>query len=156
LPIVAALDHVEVPPDQVSTAAAASAVVLSLVEALAAVPDPRRARGVRHGVLAVLLIGACAVLAGARSFTAVAEYAHDAGRVVLDVLGVGVVMAHESTIRRVLQQVDPAALEAALQAWALAQLAARSPGGRRAGPRAAPGVRTRRQDRARRPHPRAR
>jgi predicted transposase YbfD/YdcC len=111
----------------VSTSANAGAVVLSLLDALAAVPDPRQARGVRHGVLAVLLLGACAVLAGARSFTAVAEYAHDAGRAVLDVLGVGVVVPHESTIRRVLQQVDPAELEAALQAWALNQLAAQVP-----------------------------
>jgi len=45
------------------------------------VPDPRKARGVRHGVLGVLLLGACAVLTGARSFAVVAEYAHDAGRV---------------------------------------------------------------------------
>jgi hypothetical protein len=82
---------------------------------------------VRHAVLAVLLIGACAVLAGARSFAAVAEYAHDAGQVVLDVLGVGTLVPHESTIRRVLQQVDAVALEAALQTWVLAQLAVRVP-----------------------------
>jgi DDE_Tnp_1-associated len=78
LPIVAALDHVEAPPDPVGPPVVAQTVVLSLVEALSAVPDPRKPRGVRHGVLAVLLIGACAVLAGARSFAAVAEYAHDA------------------------------------------------------------------------------
>lgn len=102
-------------------------VVLSLVEALSAVPDPRKPRGVRHGVLAVLLIGACAVLAGARSFVAVAEYAHDVGHTVLEVLGVDSVVPHESTIRRVLQQIDALALEAALQTWALAQLAERAP-----------------------------
>jgi hypothetical protein len=38
---------------------------------------------------------------------------------VLEVLGVGTVVPHESTIRRLLQQIDPAALEAALPAWAL-------------------------------------
>ncbi|WP_219416403.1 ISAs1 family transposase [Pseudonocardia nigra] len=126
-PIVAVLDHVEVPPDEVSTPSSANVVVLSLVEALSMVPDPRAARGVRHGVLTVLLLGACAVLAGARSFAAVAEYAHDAGHAVLEVLGVGTVVPHESTIRRVLQQIDALALEAALQAWALAHLAARVP-----------------------------
>jgi predicted transposase YbfD/YdcC len=126
-PIVAALDHLEAPPDRLSPAVVAPMLVLSLVEALSAVPDPRKPRGVRHGVLAVLLLGACAVLAGARSFAAVAEYAHDAGRAVLDVLGAGVVVPHESTIRRVLQQLDAGALEAALQTWALAQLAARAP-----------------------------
>jgi predicted transposase YbfD/YdcC len=127
LPIVAALDRVEVEPDGVIVGPGTGSGVLSLVDALAAVPDPRSARGVRHAVLAVLLIGACAVLAGARSFAAVAEYAHDAGPTVLEVLGVGVVVPHESTIRRVLQQVDAAALEAALRTWTLAQLAAQTP-----------------------------
>jgi len=128
LPIVAALDHLETPPDVLSSALATQLAVLSLVEALSAVPDPRSARGVTHGVLAVLLLGACAVLAGAWSFVAVAEYAHDAGHAVLDVLGVRAVVPHESTIRRVLQQIDAPALEAALQTtWALAQLAARAP-----------------------------
>lgn len=138
LPIVAVLERLEAPPDQVSPALVAPVVVLSLVEALSAVPDPRKPRGVRHGVLAVLLLGACAVLAGARSFVAVAEYAHDAGHAVLDVLGVGVVVPHESTIRRVLQQIDADALESALQMWALTQLAALAP---------APGIPVREQRR---------
>jgi hypothetical protein len=56
-----------------------------------------------------------------------AEYAHDAGHMVLTTLGVGAVVPHESTIRRVLQAVDASALEAALRSWALAELAARSP-----------------------------
>jgi predicted transposase YbfD/YdcC len=131
LPIVAALDHAEVELDEVMPAPGSSLVSvpvrLSLVEALSEVPDPRKARGVRHGVLAVLLLGACAVLTGARSFAAVAEYAHDAGHMVLTTLGVGAVVPHESTIRRVLQAVDASALEAALRSWALAELAARSP-----------------------------
>ena len=124
-PIVAALEQVEVDLDEViavDAVAETGPTVSSLVEALAEVPDPREARGVRHGVLAVLLLGACAVLTGARSFAAVAEYAHDAGRVVLAALGVGEVVPHESTLRRVLQKVDPTALEAALRSWALAQL----------------------------------
>lgn len=128
-PIVAALDQVEVDLDEVIATAAtepAPAVMLSLVEALSQVPDPRKARGVRHDVLAVLLLGACAVLSGARSFVAVAEYAHDAGRAVLAALGVGAVVPHESTLRRVLQQVDPSALEAALRSWVLAQLRTRA------------------------------
>jgi hypothetical protein len=99
---------------------------LSLLDALAAIPDPRAARGVRHGVLAVLLVSACAVLAGARSFVAIAEYAHDTGQVVLDLLGIGARVPHESTIRRLLQQLDPAAVEDALSMWAGAQLAARA------------------------------
>lgn len=64
--IVAVLDHLEVTisPEMVP------AVALSLVEALAQVPDLRQARGIRHAVPAILLLGACAVLTGARSLAA--------------------------------------------------------------------------------------
>jgi urease gamma subunit len=126
-PIVAALDHLEVDHDAVTTTPMAEAVMLSLVEALSQVPDPRKSRGVRHGVLAVLLLAACAVLTGARSFATVAEYAHDAGHAVLAALGVGAVVPHESTIRRILQKVDASALKAAFRSWALAQLGAQPP-----------------------------
>jgi predicted transposase YbfD/YdcC len=120
-PIVAALDHPEVTLDP----HAAPVVALSLVEAFAQIPDPRKARGIRHGVLAIVLLGACAVLTGARSFAAIGEYAHDTGRAILERLGVGAVVPHSSTIRRVLQDLDPGAVEAAMRTWALAQLADR-------------------------------
>ena len=74
-------------------------------------------------MLAIVLLGACAVLTGARSFAAIGEYAHDTGRAILERLGVGVVVPHVSTIRRVLQDLDPNAVEAAMRTWALAQLA---------------------------------
>ena len=116
-PIVAALDHPEVTLDRETV----PAVALSLVDAFAQVPDPRKARGIRHGVAAILLLGACAVLTGARSFAAIAEYAHDTGRTILDTLGVGAVVPHACTIRRVLSDLDPAAVEAAMRAWVQAQ-----------------------------------
>ena len=47
-PIVAALDHPEVTLDRETV----PAVALSLVDAFAQVPDPRKARGIRHGVTA--------------------------------------------------------------------------------------------------------
>src|SRR4051812_46346929 len=118
-PIVAALDQPEASLDRETV----PRVALSLVEAFAEIPDPRHARGIRHGVLAILLLGACAVLTGARSFAAIAEYAHDTGRTILDLLGVSAVVPHASTIRRVLQDLDPAAVEAAMRTWTLAQLA---------------------------------
>ena len=120
--IVAAFDQSDLTlvPQIVPTAA------LSLVDALSEVPDPRKARGIRHAVSAILLLGACAVLTGARSFAAIAEYAHDTGCVLLERLGVGEVVLHESTIRRVLQDLDPDAVEAAMRSWALAQLADRT------------------------------
>jgi hypothetical protein len=45
---------------------------------LAAVPDPRAARGRRHPLVAILAMAAAAVLAGARSIAAIAEWAADA------------------------------------------------------------------------------
>src|SRR3954468_9948031 len=118
-PIVAALDHPEVSLDPQSV----PTVALSLVEVFGEVPDPRKARGIRHGVAAILLLGACAVLTGARSFAAIGEYAHDTGRSILDRLGVGAVVPHACTIRRVLSDLDPDAVEAAMRAWVQAQLA---------------------------------
>jgi hypothetical protein len=125
-PIVAALIAPDATLDEVIAEHGVEQAALSLLGALAQVPDPRSARGVRHGVLAVLLLSACAVLAGARSFVAIAEYAHDAGHAVLGLLGIGVVAPHQSTIRRLLQQLDPVAVDAALSSWACAQLAARA------------------------------
>lgn len=148
-PIVAALDQPEVTLDRVTI----PTVAVSLVEAFAQIPDPRKARGIRQGVLTVMLVAACAVLTGARSFAAIAEYAHDSGRTLLDLLGVGPVVPHASTIRRVLQDLDPTAVEAAMRTWTLGP--ARRPGRTRRspGPGAAPGAGVGRQDRARCPHP---
>jgi hypothetical protein len=53
-PIVAALDRPEVTLDPHAT----PVVALSLVEAFAQIPDPRHARGIRHSVLAIMLLGA--------------------------------------------------------------------------------------------------
>jgi|GEM_PF-2898482 len=58
-----------------------------------------------------------------RSFAAIGEYAHDTGRTILDRLGVAAVVPHGSTIRRVLRDLDPVEVEAAMPSWVLAQLA---------------------------------
>jgi DDE family transposase len=46
-----------------------------LFEILCAVPDPRKRRGVRHKIPSILATALCAVLAGARNLTAMAEWA---------------------------------------------------------------------------------
>jgi hypothetical protein len=48
-----------------------------LLAYLAAAHDPRRASGRRHPLVAILAMAAAAVLAGARSMTAIAEWAAD-------------------------------------------------------------------------------
>ncbi|MBV6760555.1 ISAs1 family transposase [Rhodococcus opacus] len=74
----------------------------TLLEVLESVPDPRDRRGVRHGFAGILVIGICAVAAGARSFAAIAEWAADTARERLRELGIGVPDA--STIRRALSR----------------------------------------------------
>ena len=99
---------------------------VELLVALGTVPDPRARRGVRHGFVAVLAIGVGAVLAGARSFTAIAEWAHDLPVGLRLRLGLGRVPPCETTIRRILQAVDGQALDVALSAWLIAGSAARA------------------------------
>ena len=89
-----------------------------LLAVLAAVPDPRARRGVRHRLAVILSLALCAVLAGARSFTAIAEWAADADQATLDALGVTGVVPCESTYRRTLQNLDADALDDAAGAWA--------------------------------------
>jgi predicted transposase YbfD/YdcC len=97
--------------------------VTDLREHLAVVPDPRKRRGVRHTVCSILTIAAAAVAAEARSFAAIGEWAADASQKVLARLGArrdqhGVYRApDEATVRRVLQAVDPDAVDAAISAW---------------------------------------
>jgi len=81
--------------------------------------DPRKSRGRRHSLAVVLTLATCAVLAGARSFTAIGEWSTDAGLAVADLLGI-VWVPDESTFRRVFASLDADALDTALSAWAVA------------------------------------
>jgi predicted transposase YbfD/YdcC len=92
-----------------------------LLELLGLVPDPRKRRGVRHSLAAILAIAAAAVLAGSRSVRAIGEWAAEAPQVVLAALGArynpvtGRFRApHVDTIRRVLRPVDADAVDRAI------------------------------------------
>jgi hypothetical protein len=112
-------------------------VPVDLLLALRAVTDPRARRGQRHDVVAVLGVAVCAVLAGARSYIAIAEWARDLTPSVRGRLGLGRRPPCESTIRRVLQSIDAAELDQVLSSW----LAARaSPSSSTAGAAAPPRV----------------
>jgi predicted transposase YbfD/YdcC len=102
-----------------------------LLAVLADVPDPRARRGVRHRLAVILSLALCAVLAGARSFTAIAEWAADTDQGTRDALGVTSVVPCESTFRRTLQNLDADALDDAAGAWAQRRTAP-APGTRRA------------------------
>ena len=95
-----------------------------LVAHLATVPDPRDRRGVRHRLASLLSVAVCAVLAGAKSLTAIGEWAADAPAEVLARLGVradpltaAVHPPDESTVRKVLAGIDGDALDRAVGAW---------------------------------------
>src|SRR5450432_1363106 len=101
-----------------------------LLPVLAGIADPRARRGVRHRLAVILSLAVCAVLAGARSFVAIAEWAADADEVTLARLGVSGVVPSESTFRRILQTLDADALDSALGSWAQAR-SVPAPGARR-------------------------
>ena len=103
---------------------------LGVLAMLAGVADPRHRRGVRHRLAVILGLAVCAVLAGARSFTAIAEWAADADAQTLARLGVTGVVPSESTFRRTLQRLDAGAFDDQAGRWAQARTAP-GPGGRR-------------------------
>jgi DDE_Tnp_1-associated len=94
-----------------------------LLAYLATLHDPRRACGRRHPPVAILAMAAAAVLAGARSMTAIAEWAADTPQPVRAALGARRdapdrwVVPAEATIRRTLVRVDPDLLAAVSGAW---------------------------------------
>lgn len=88
-----------------------------LMTALNHVPDPRDPRGVRCPLAGMLAVAVCAVLAGARSFTAIGEWAGDLDCEQLDRLGLERAPV-ESTMRKLFARIDAAALDAALAVFA--------------------------------------
>jgi hypothetical protein len=85
---------------------------------LARIADPRHRRGVRHRLTVILGLALCSVVAGARSFTSIAEWAADADQQTLRVLGVTGAVPSESTFRRTLQRLDADALDDLAGTWA--------------------------------------
>src|SRR6266498_2790752 len=84
-----------------------------LLERLGALTDPRSRHGRRHALAGVLAIAAAAVLARARSYQAISEFAREVPQATLARLGIWqrpysdcYIAPSETTLRRVLQQVD--------------------------------------------------
>lgn len=112
---VDAVTDTEVPDRELSVSES-----IKLLQALSAIPDPRRRRGRRHSLQSILLVAVCAVLAGARTYAAIGDWAA-AARPAVGVCGTP---AHAATFRRVIMSADPVAVQAALTRWALSCLAA--------------------------------
>jgi predicted transposase YbfD/YdcC len=106
-------------------------VASELRTVLGQVTDPRKPRGVRHGLVVVLTTAVCAVAAGARSFVAIAEWVADLPATVAERLGTDQRCPSEATIRRVVQDVDADRFDAALATFVQQRCAVAAPPGRR-------------------------
>jgi predicted transposase YbfD/YdcC len=95
-----------------------------LLAYLVTITDPRARAGRRHRLAGILALAAAAVLAGARSVAAIAEWAADAPQPVRAALGTRRdpltgrwAVPAETTIRRTLARLDAEALAAAIGQW---------------------------------------
>ena len=95
-----------------------------LIEILKSIPDPRKKRGTRHRIISIMAIAICAVLCGARSYTAIAEWAQHRTQNQLrrlwsryDDKKICYIPPSEPTIRRVLQSIDAETVDQAIYGW---------------------------------------
>lgn len=107
------------------------ATVPPLVEALRSVPECRSRLGRRHPLVAVLATACAAMLCGARSYTAIADWGRDYAAAHPQ-LAAALGFTHEplpcaATYFHVLRRLDRERFEAVLGAWAEAVLVATAP-----------------------------
>jgi hypothetical protein len=93
-----------------------------LFEILCGIPDPRKRRGVRHTVQSILATAICAVLAGARSFTAMGEWAAEQSKETLQRMGSKRGKSpSERTYRRIFDSIDVEDLDRRTGSWVAEQ-----------------------------------
>lgn len=97
--------------------------VPSLLAALATVPDPRARRGRRYSAATILTFAVCAMLCGARSLYAIAQWGRDQGSAeVRTALGITRASTPSvATLFRLFRDLDRDALETALAGWVRSQ-----------------------------------
>ena len=95
---------------------------LGLIHFFGEIPDPRGRNGRQHPLSAVLALSCCAIMCGARGYTAIAQWAHDHDIELMHRIGFTRRPPQSGGIRKVLMAVPAAALEAALTRWAEALL----------------------------------
>ena len=105
------------------TASVPTVPVPSLLEALAVVPDPRKRRGRRYSAAAMLTFAVCAMVCGARSLYAIAQWGREQGSdEVRAALGINRARTPSvAALFRLFRDLDRAAFEQALGAWVRAQ-----------------------------------
>ena len=90
----------------------------SLLSFLAAVPDPRSRHGRRHPLSAILALVCCAIMCGAKSYAAIAQWGEDQDIGLMHQLGFTRKPPKIGGIRKVLIALNPKAFEDALTRWA--------------------------------------
>ena len=89
-----------------------------LIEVFAVIPDFRKPRGKRHPLAAIFALACCAILCGARSDSAMAEWGHNYGTRIAQALGFTHATPCASTLHTIFRHVDRDEFEAHLGAWA--------------------------------------
>lgn len=98
---------------------------VSLLEAFERVPDPRDAQGRRHPLPAILALAAVAMLSGARSLYAIAQFGRDRGKAFAAALGfTRDVPPCCSTLHYLFAALDRKAFERAIRRWTAGRAAA--------------------------------
>jgi DDE family transposase len=96
---------------------------LSLLDVLAQVPDPRSRHGRRHPLSAVLSLAVVAMLAGAKSYEAIAQYGRDNGFSLAHALGfTRGKTPTKSTFSVIFRVLDVQAFEEALSRWLVSRV----------------------------------
>ena len=92
--------------------------VIGLLQLLADLPDPRRRRGIRHRLVGLIAVALTAVIAGARSYAAIGQWATELTGEQLCQLGLTRSQAPDaSTFRRLFARLDAAALDGLVGAF---------------------------------------
>ena len=104
------------------------APIIPLIEVLVEIPDFRKSRGKRHPLSAILALACAAVLCGARSYSAMADWGRNYGQALAQALG----FTHAktpcaATLYTVFYHLDVKLFENRLRQWAEQILAAYPP-----------------------------
>lgn len=89
-----------------------------LIEVFAAIPALRKPRGKRHPLTAIFALACCAMLCGARSYSAIADWGRNYGTRIARALGFTHATPCAATLHTLFRHVDRDEFETHLRAWA--------------------------------------
>ena len=89
-----------------------------LIQVFAMIPDFRKPRGKRHPLAAIFALACCAMLCGARSYSALAEWGRNYGMRIAQALGFTHTTPCAATLHTIFRHTNRDEFEAHLGAWA--------------------------------------